>query len=274
MLAAHPLKTAGFQSLTWKARAPLMVQRIREQRAEIVCLQEVEDISMLASALPEFCWTCVPEVTPRIGFNAVGLQNGIGFAIEETLSFKLGAEDRWESAILVRCSRGLSVMCVHLSVDATARWTQVNKIGGVLFHEARRPGAKVILAGNFNTFPSADGLQQIPYLASLAGLTSATEGAISCLTKQLATTTFSPFPFDSVDPHALQAPGKLDHILCKGFVPIQSYVDDRPSPSLACGLSNHFLVGTTFAFHEWEPQGWVSVSTETTTGTTDASRDT
>jgi endonuclease/exonuclease/phosphatase family metal-dependent hydrolase len=76
---------------------------------------------------------------------------------------------------------------------------------------------RVIIAGDFNSFPNCKGPEQIETIRKVTETNRISDLALSEISKEIATHSFKPYPYDFVPPEALEMPGKLKHIFVKGF---------------------------------------------------------
>lgn len=116
------------------------------------------------------------------------------------------------------------VATTHFPLPTQHRLEFANRIGAWLAgFECKR----VVLGGDMNAFPDAQGHEQVQSILSQAGMMDATQFLHHRSDGRRATTTFVPYPFDKVP--ELDDPDKLDYVLTRGMLLVDAAaVDDMP----------------------------------------------
>ncbi len=76
---------------------------------------------------------------------------------------------------------------------------------------------RLIIAGDFNSFPDGRGPEQIETIQKVTGTVCISDFALSEFSGEIATRSFKAYPYDVVPEEALKMQGKLDHIFVKGL---------------------------------------------------------
>ena len=244
----------------WNHRSKYVYETIKRIDADIMMIQEVHksNVNEFISTLDMYTWYFVSQ-NSRDGITNIGIgykkdkfdPSSVSFSSVNFNQYKDGNE------VVVFAQIEDDLFCsVHFPTNKNNRESMASHFEDVLKNfNAKR----IVIAGDFNSFPVTYGYHQIPILNSSCGTYSATEYACfdskslintndiffesNTLTNDLyAEKSFEPYPFDYVSPSTLKLIGKLDHILVKGYTVKKAAVYDHFIKGTLIHPSDHFPV--------------------------------
>lgn len=140
------------------------------------------------------------------------------------------------------------VISIHFPTKLENRKNMVENFPKLL---GTRKYSKLIIMGDFNSFPDIWGYQQMITLNGLCGTYSVSEFAINQSDGKYAKHSFEPYGYDVVPKKSLKMIGKLDHILVKGFVPTDNFLPimhDTYMPGTNIHPSDHLPISVVLTF--------------------------
>ena len=137
-------------------------------------------------------------------------------------------------------------VCVHAPMDKDERFSVAAGIAEVI---REMEVTRWVIGGDFNSFPDDGGFHQMDETNHVLNTRSVSDNATAVSNGKLAMKSFKPYPYDFVDPDALDLHGKLDHILVHGFRvehddddKLKCVVDDTEIKGKNWHPSDHFPV--------------------------------
>jgi len=231
-----------FRAFRWENRVDDVCALVKELDADVLLIQEVvtDCADDFESRFPEYDWCLVPN-NSRGGVATVGVgcKKEMGATFFSVDFAKYGELN--QKVVFARC--GDTLYCsVHFPMQKEGRRSMAESFEKEMeLHDHTR----LVIGGDFNSFPNCYGYAQIPRMNYSCGTYSASEFAVRESDSKYATASFESYPYDAVPPEALAMVGKLDHILVKGFETLEAVVYDRKVDRRTYSPSDHYPVMVT-----------------------------
>lgn len=234
-------------------RCGAVVNRLVAADADIVCLQEVSGItaSVIADRMSTHAWFFASEVRHGIvSMLGIGVRRSKYCASSCAVDLLSTGMSESSTIIDARVWAGprpsgpplLNIVNVHAPVSDTGR---ADLASALAEHTKRSTTRGLVIAGDFNSFPDRDGAAQMEEICMSTGCANLTLGARNVSNDNVALRSFEPYPFDHVPPEAREVPGKLDHVLARGWKVAEETrprVDDTLSKLIGFNPSDHMML--------------------------------
>lgn len=214
----------------WEYRSSAVYNVITSENPTVVFLQEVLTSNMIEvqSKLSQWEWHFEPT-NSRDGVccNAIGVKPSfLPKEKREKFAFNFNTFEETAEKVLGLVIGDICLLDVHCPMSKKGRFAMAKNINKCLPNDKLY---RVIIAGDFNSFPDCNGPEQLEIVQKVTETVRVSDEAISEVTKEFATRSFKPYPYDKVPEEALKMPGKLDHIFVKGFRAMNPIVIDSPT---------------------------------------------
>ncbi len=236
--ATEPL----YGAYQWEQRCEGIYELIEEIDADVLLIQEIHGdyLDAFKARLSAYQWHFVYQ-NSRGGICNIG----IGCKHEKVMfgHYDFSHHDGGNEVVVFAQIEDTLYASIHFPMKQECRESMARCFDAALKCQSITPSwSKLVIGGDFNSFPKNYGYTEMPLMNSVCGTYSATEFAVNDSDGEYATSSFEPYPYDCVPPSGLKAVGKLDHILVKGYETLSATVYDTHLPHRNIAPSDHFPV--------------------------------
>lgn len=240
--------TDEYEEYSWESRRNDVYKLIRDANSNIVFLQEIltKNQEEVQSTLSDYKWH-FETTNSRDGVccNGIGIKHEFLPEIEqEKFSYNFNQFEKTAEKILGLKLGDLCLINAHVCMDEKGRMATAENFDKCLPSDKNY---RVIIAGDFNSFPDAKGQEQIKRISEVTDTVCISDSAISESSGDIATHSFKAYPYDEIPKHGL--PGKLDHIFVKGFKLADNthpqVLDGRTVEGKSFAPSDHYPITAT-----------------------------
>ncbi len=214
----------------WENRSSDVYKVIIIENPTVVFLQEVlsSNMSEVQAKLSQWEWH-FESTNSRDGVccNAIGVKPSfLTREKREKFTFNFNTLEQTAEKVLGLVIGDICLLNVHCPMAEKGRFAMAQNLDKCFPIDNQY---RMIIAGDFNSFPDGKGPEQLEIVRKVTETDRVSDEALSEETKEIATRSFKPYPYDKVPEEALKMSGKLDHIFIKGFQAINSTVIDSPT---------------------------------------------
>lgn len=203
---------------SWENRRNDVYKLIKGVGPTIIFLQEIltKNTEEVQTHLSDYQWH-FETTNSRDGVccNGIGIKLSFQPDVEQQkFSYNFNKIEKTAEKVLGLVIGDLCLINVHFPMEEKGRLAMAANLQECLSSDK---SYRIIIAGDFNSFPDCKGPEQIETIRKVTETTRISDLALSETSKEIATRSFKPYPYDFVPQEALEMPGKLDHIFVKGF---------------------------------------------------------
>ena len=242
-----------FNAYHWSKRCNHVYALMNLINSTIWCIQEIhqDNITEFKNTMNKHHWYVQPQNSRggKLTSIGIGIKTDYDISDIEWITYNFNQHHALGEVVVGCLIKSLQtlVVSVHFPMDLDARKSMVENFDKFLkLHTYTR----LVICGDFNSFPNDWGYQQIPLLNSKCLTYSASEYAVYKSTGTYAKHSFSPYPYDVVPADALKLVGKLDHVLVKNLqvkADTLVVVHDDYIPNTMIHPSDHYPLSVTLS---------------------------
>ena len=207
-----------YAQYSWENRRGDVYKLIQSTESDVIFLQEVlsKNQDEVQASLSEHKWYFEPT-NSRDGVccNGIGIKRS--FLPQEEpreFSFNFNRFEKSAEKVMGVLIGDLCLLNAHCPMEEKGRMAMASNFNHCLPNDREY---RVIIAGDFNSFPDVRGQEQVETISTVTGAVRVSDLAIAESSKELAIRSFKAYPYDVVPEGALKLAGKLDHIFVKGL---------------------------------------------------------
>jgi len=234
--------TGAFESYSLENREKDIFKVIKKTQPTIILLQEVFNKTSLMKKFKDYEWVFESDVSRPICCNAIGVNRHFLIGKEcRIFTFNYSFIEKSAEKALGIIIDKTAIVNVHFPMTTEGRFAMAEHFTECFPKDSTF--TKIIIAGDFNSFPDLRGAEQMEIIKKMTGTEIVSDNAKSMKTFGFALKSFYPYPYDEVPEETLKIPGKLDHILVKGYTCHEIYVlDDEKVEGKDFAPSDHFPI--------------------------------
>lgn len=240
-----------FGAYHWSNRNKYVYELMNTIGATVWCVQEIhqDNIVEFTETMKEHHWYIQPQNSRggKLTSIAIGVKKDYNISDIEWIAYNFN-QHHSAGEVVVGClikSIQTLIVSTHFPMDQSARKSMVENFEKFInLHTYHR----LVISGDFNSFPNDWGYQQIPFLNAVCGTYSSSEYAIYKSIGVYAKHSFKPYPYDVVPENALKMVGKLDHIFVKKLrvkCDTSVIIHDDYIPNTMIHPSDHYPISAT-----------------------------
>jgi len=238
-----------FGAYHWSKRSKCVYHLMNSINATVWGVQEVHQdyIVEFTETMKDFIWFFQPQNSRGGKLTSIGVGISSNIPDVEWITYNFNIHHPLGEVVVGCFIKPIKtlVVSVHFPMEMDARKSMVENFSKFLQNHTYD---RLIICGDFNSFPNGWGYQQIPLLNAKCGTYSASEYAVCKSDGKYAKNSFYPYPYDVVPKDALKMVGKLDHVLVKNLQvkqDTQVIMHDDYIPGTLMHPSDHFPMSVT-----------------------------
>lgn len=245
--------TGEYSQYSWENRSEAVYQLIQGSHSNIVFLQEIltQNREEVEKNLSDYQWH-FESTNAREGVccNGIGIKKDFLPDLEQQkFSYNFNQFEKSAEKVLGLTIGDLCLLNVHCPMEEKGRMAMAANLNHSLPSDK---AYRVIIAGDFNSFPDCNGAEQVETLQKVTETVRISDFAISESSGEIATRSFKAYPYDIVPEEALKMPGKLDHIFVRGIKIVDqttpTVLDGRTVEGKDISPSDHYPIIASLVF--------------------------
>lgn len=225
-----------FGVYAWEKRSNDVFELLKQKAVSVLFLQEVQCAKQteITTTLTDYTWHFEPTLARNgVCCNAIGIKKDFMPGVKQEKgvhnfnkgkipvvakasdpSAPIPTRDDTKEKVLRVVIGNLCFVNIHWPMNEEDRLKMAVDLKACIPQDKNY---RVIIAGDFNSFPNYKGKEQLEAAEKATGGKTITDQALSEITNKVAASSFTPYPYDPVPAADLATPGKLDHILAIGL---------------------------------------------------------